>query len=138
MALIQLLVQSDSYAQTLSALLTREGCEVVLSTRPDFELEGSIVADREALERNPMLLSHPDRIILITPNDQGFLSLLWEHNIRSVVFESDPPETVLLAVLGAGIRLGIGGSRTPVRQTSAPIGASPPLLPVSCLSKHTH
>lgn len=104
---IQLLVQAEDYARELALLLHREGCDAVRSSAPDFTLEGAIVADRRALERHPVLLEHPERVILIAPNDPNFLSLLWKHRMRSVVFEKDPPGTVVLAVLATGI--GDGG-----------------------------
>ena len=100
MPMVQLLVQTESYAKTLSALLSREGFEVVRSVAPDFSRAGAIVADRPALDRNPSLLEHPDRVVLIAPNDPKFLALLWRHNVRSVVFDTDPPSTVCLAILG--------------------------------------
>ena len=103
MSMVQLLVQTESYARDLTALLNREGCNVVRSTVPDFTRPGAIVADRRALERYPVLLDHPDRVVLIAPNDPGFLSLLWQHDMRSVVFDTDPPGTVMLAILGMEI-----------------------------------
>jgi hypothetical protein len=109
MSMVQLLVHTESYAMDLSALLSREGCDVVRVSAPDFSREGVIVADRRALERYPTLLDHPEQVVLIAPSDSNFLSVLWQHNMRSVVFETDPPGTVLLAILGneighAGIR----------------------------------
>lgn len=103
MPMVQLLVQTETYAKDLSALLRREGFDVVLCGAPDFDHDGAIVADRLALDRHPALLEHPERVVLIAPNDSKFLALLWRHDIRSVVFETDPPSTVCLAVLGAEI-----------------------------------
>ena len=91
MSMVQLLVQTESYAKDLSALLSREGCDVVRFTVPDFSRPGAIVADRRALERYPALLDHPDQVVLIAPNDPNFLSVLWQHNMRSVVFERTLP-----------------------------------------------
>ena len=99
MSMVQLLVQKESYAKDLSALLSREGRDVLRVAVPDFSRDGVIVADRRALERYPALLDHPEQVILIAPNDSNFLSVLWQHNMRSVVFETDPPGTALLAIL---------------------------------------
>ena len=106
MPMVQLMVQAESYAKDLFALLSREGCDVIRSAAPDFTHDGAIVADRLALDRHPVLLEHPERVVLIAPNDAKFLSLLWQHNIRSVVFETDSPSTVLLAILGNEIANG--------------------------------
>lgn len=113
MSLVQLLVQSESYAKDLSALLSREGCDVLRVTAPDFTRDGVIVADRRALERYPALLDYPEHVVLIAPNDPNLLSVLWQHNMRSVVFETDPPGTVLLAILSNTIGNGGLGSVKP-------------------------
>jgi hypothetical protein len=104
MSTVQLLVQKEAYAGALSSLLAREGVyQVARVSAPDFERDGVIVADRQALERYPVLLQHSERLVLIAPNDPNLLALLWEHNVRSVVFESDPPSTAVLAILGANL-----------------------------------
>ncbi len=103
MPMVQLLVQTETYAKDLSALLSHEGFEVIRCSAPDFDHDGAIVADRPALERHPILLEHPERVVLIAPNDTKFLALLWRHNMRSVVFETDPVSTVCLAILGTEI-----------------------------------
>jgi hypothetical protein len=101
--MVQLLVQSEKFARDLTALLKREGCDVARPGAPDFAGPGVIVADRRALDRYPDLLDNPERVVLIAPNDPNLLSVLWQHNMRSVVFESDPPSTVILAILGTEI-----------------------------------
>ena len=104
MSTVQVLVQREAYAGSLSSLLAREGVyEVARVQAPDFDRDGVIVADRQALERYPALLQHAERLVLIAPNDPNLLAILWEHNIRSVVFESDPPSTAVLAILGSDI-----------------------------------
>jgi hypothetical protein len=103
MSMVQLLVQTESYAKDLSALLSREGFDVIRTAAPDFNNDGAIVADRPAIDRHPALLEHPERVVLIAPNDSKFLALLWRHNVRSVVFETDPLSTVCLAILGTEI-----------------------------------
>jgi hypothetical protein len=107
MSLVQLLVEKDSKAAALKALLDREGFEVVRASAPNFARKGAIVADRRALEQFPALLDYPDRVIPIASNDQKFLGMLWQHRIRSVVFDNDPPGTVLLAILASEIGNGI-------------------------------
>jgi hypothetical protein len=102
MSTVQLLLHREAYARNLSALLEREGCfEVVCSESPDFERDGVIVADHLAIVEHPVLLKFPERLVLITPNDQRVLDTVWRHNIRAVVFDSDSPHTALLAILGS-------------------------------------
>lgn len=107
---VQLLLQKENYARDLAALLSREGFEVVTGSKPNLDGRGTIVADRAALDRYPALFHQPERVVLIAPNDPGFLSVVWQHKMRSVVFETDPPGTVMLAILGMAIAA--GGSET--------------------------
>ena len=123
MSMVQLLVQTESYAKDLSALLIGEGCDVVRCTAPDFSREGVIVADRRALDRYPALLDHPEQVVLIAPNDPNFLSVLWQHNMRSVVFETDPPGTVILAILGNEIGHGGMSNIKPTRSNLVVLGS---------------
>jgi hypothetical protein len=107
MPLVQLLLHDDAYARDLSGLLVREGCfDVVRAEAPDFRQPGPFVADHLAIARHPALLDFPERLVLITPNDQSLLETLWQHNIRAVVFDTDSPATALLAILGSEIGRG--------------------------------
>jgi hypothetical protein len=124
MSAVQLLLEHDTKAAELAALLEREGFHVTRSKEPDYTQGGSIVADRLALERWPSLLKFPERVVLIAPNDQDFLSKLWQHNMRSVVFESDAPGTVLLAVVGAEIGTGtVAATPPPSKRNFVVIGS---------------
>ena len=107
MSSVQMLVQRDAYAGVLSSLLEREGAyQVSRVSEPDLDRDGVIVADRQALQQFPELLQEAERLVLIAPNDPALLSSLYEHNVRSVVFETDPPSTAVLAILGAGLGKG--------------------------------
>jgi len=101
MPTVQILLQNETYARALGTLLAREGVyEVWRVLEPDFDREGVIVADRKALERYPALIQQPERLVLIAPNDPELMRELWEHEVRNLVFESDPPSTAVLAILG--------------------------------------
>lgn len=105
MPVVQLLVDRDAYARDLLALLAHEGgFEVVRAKEPDFTVDGEIVADYQALQQYPMLLDHAERLVLITPNDSNTLATLWEHNVRTVIFETDSPATAVLAIISAEMR----------------------------------
>jgi hypothetical protein len=105
MSTVQILLQRQAYARALSSLLAREGVyEIACVSEPDLKREGVIVADRQALERYPALIQQSERLVLILPNDPDLMSTVWEHNVRSVVFESDPPSTAALAILGLDLQ----------------------------------
>jgi hypothetical protein len=130
MPIVQILLQNDTYARALGTLLAREGVyEVWRVTEPDLDRDGVIVADRKALERYPALIQQPQRLVLIAPNDPELMRELWEHDIRSLVFESDPPSTAVLAILGLELgkarAAGQNGGRLIVinGRASAPIAA---------------
>jgi hypothetical protein len=123
MPTVQLLIQSETYAKDLAALLSGEGCDVLRGTTPDFARQGAIVADRRALDRYPALLDHPERVVVIAPNDASFLSMLWQHNVRSVVFEKDPSVNVLLAVLANEIGHGTMSGIKPVKSNLVVLGS---------------
>jgi hypothetical protein len=103
MSLVQLLVETETTAAALAGLLDREGFSVSRSAEPEWNKPGTVVADRRALERHPDLLDHAERVVLIAPNDPKFLASLWRHNIRTVVFDTDPLDTILLAIIGSEI-----------------------------------
>jgi hypothetical protein len=73
-----------------------------------------MVLDQSALERLPLPLSNPERIVLITHRDAQPMAEAWEAGIVSVVSEQDPISTVLLAIMAAGLRV------------DKPHGSSPP------------
>ena len=127
MLTVQVLVEKDAYAAALSSLLLREGAfEVARVAEPDFRRTGVIVADRKALERYPALLQHPERLVLIAPNDPAVLSALWEHDVRSVVFDTDPPSTAVLAILGAELREGKTAGTGPAKGRIVVLGRRAP------------
>lgn len=105
---VQVLLPDNLYAQRLLALIAREGGhEASRVTAPDLTRDGVIVADRAAIERFPKLLDDVERLVLITANDGRYLASLWERGVRSVVFDSDPPSTALLAILALEMRGGL-------------------------------
>lgn len=106
MPIVQVLLPDNRYSQLLKALLASEGgYKIEHLAAPDFtRFDDIIVADRPAVERFPRLLDNPGQLVLITANDPHFLATLWEHGVRSVVFDTDPPSTTLLAILALDLR----------------------------------
>ncbi len=106
MQLIQMSVSNSSFAAALQQQLERHGDWVVVRVdQPDLSLDGVIIVDDGVLEKIVSGLPHPERVVLISRNQSGLLTRAWEAGIISVVFESDSPETALLAVLAAGLRV---------------------------------
>jgi hypothetical protein len=105
MTTVQVAIRDTEYAQTVSALLRREGrYRLMMVAEPDLTLEGVIVLDCEHLERLPSAVDAPERFVLITRKDPDKLAALWNAGIRHVVFQEDSPNTLQLAVSAAELR----------------------------------
>jgi DNA-binding NarL/FixJ family response regulator len=99
---------------------------------PDFE--GVVVLDSAALERLPSSAKNLARVVLITRKDAASLSKAWDAGVISVVFEDDPLDTAMLAIMSARLRFHKGGSsgaptaNRPVREGSPDKSQTPPLV----------
>ena len=51
-----------------------------------------MVLDQAALERLPLPLANPERIVLITQRDPHLMAEAWEAGVVSVVSEQDPDQ----------------------------------------------
>jgi hypothetical protein len=135
MQTVQLAIADCGYAAELREALSRS-CAWHVDTvdRPDQSQTCVLVVDETAFERLPLPLSHPERVVLITRNDPEFLARAWEAGIVSVVFDQDPTNTVLLAIMSAALRIdkpqepissGISpNSRRPAAPITPPNGAA--------------
>ncbi len=121
METIQLAISNRTYAAALRESLVRDaGCEVVTVESPDTRAEGVLVLDSIALEHIPSEISNPERVVLITRNDPSLLSRAWEAGIVSVVFDNDPIETAILAIMAARLHGGKSGRQEAVASGSGP------------------
>ena len=91
----------------------------------DAAQDAVLVLDEAGLERLALPLANPERVVLITRKDPQKLAEAWEAGIVSVVSDTDPLSTVLLAIMAAALRVakstnsgGISPSHTSI---SAPI-----------------
>jgi len=106
METIQLAIANAPYASSLKELLARTAAWNILRVdAPDPRMEGVIVVDSESLERLPGTIVNPERVVLITCNDAPHLAKAWEAGIVSVVYENDPINTALLAIMAARLRV---------------------------------
>lgn len=107
MASIQLALSDAVKADALRALLARStNVPVRCVESPNYEEACAVVLDGARIRQEKLPLAHPDRIVLITPNDAGHLREAWEAGVNSVVSEQDPLNTVVLAVLAVCLRSG--------------------------------
>jgi hypothetical protein len=106
MQTVQFAIADGMYAAALREALSRScAWHVEAVGRPDPSQRCVMVLDQSALERLPLPLSHPERIVLITHRDAQPMAEAWEAGIVSVVSEEDPISTVLLAIMAAGLRV---------------------------------
>ncbi len=108
---VQLAVGDAPYGALLSDLLKHtESCSVAAVDKPDPRQPGVMVVNEKTLDSLPSPIERPERVVLITPNEARRLERAWQAGIRCVVFDSDPPRTMALAVMAAALRV-----RTPNR-----------------------
>ena len=118
---VQLAVGNAPYGALLSELLAHsESCSVKAVDKPDPRQPGVMVVNEKTLDSLPSPIEGPERVVLITPNEARRLERAWQAGIRCVVFDSDPPRTMALAVMAAALRV-----RTPNRPEE-PANIAPP------------
>ena len=94
------------YSSHLRDALVRSGpWHVVRVDDPDPSQMCVVVMDEDAFNRSLLPLSHPERVVLITRKDPQHLSRAWDAGIVSVVSVDDAPNTVLLAIMAAALRV---------------------------------
>ncbi len=104
MQTVQLVLADAVYAAALREALTRTGpWQVVSLPVPDFSQRCVLVMDEEAFSRLPLPLPCPERVVLITRKDPLHLSQAWDAGI--VLSVDDAPNTVLLAIMAAALRV---------------------------------
>jgi hypothetical protein len=110
METIQLAISNTAYANALRESLARNaGCTILAVESPDVRAGGVLVLDAASLERVPSKIPHPERVVLITQNEPRLLARAWEAGIVSVVFENDPIDTAILAIMAARLHVPKGG-----------------------------
>ena len=106
---VQIDIADTNYAETLREALAKDwafsGWQVQRVKSPDLHQNGVLVLDTNAFDRLEPMLAHPERVVLIAPNDPRRLSRAWEAGIDSVVFEKDPLSTLMMAILAARFRV---------------------------------
>lgn len=106
MQTVQLSLSDQRFAATVREAVSRSCAWHVESVqRPDTSVPSVLVMDEAAFARLPLPLSNPERIVLVSRKDPQSLAEAWDAGIVSVVSDDDPPNTVLLAIMAAGLRV---------------------------------
>ena len=105
MTMVQIVVANPTYAAQLEKLLLSDGqLQVLRPPVPDLNLDGVVVLDVDCFNRLESRLRRPERVVLVASREEESLSRAWEAGLRSVVYEDDPMQTTLLAVMAAELR----------------------------------
>lgn len=106
MQTIQLVLSDHNFAKRLKQLLAENGnWPVVVKDAPSFQKGGVVVLDDSVLAGLSAPPDYPDRVVLLTRNQPELLARAWEMGIRSVLYNTDDPNTVSLAIMAAYLRL---------------------------------
>jgi hypothetical protein len=137
MQTIQLVLSDHSFAKRLKQLLSENGnWPVAIKDAPAFQKDGVVVLDDSVLAGLAVPPEHPERVVLVTRNEPALLARAWELGIRSVLYDTDAPNTVLLAVMAAYLRLP-RSPEMPQRRVLSP-NAPTGLLHIDPASGSTH
>src|ERR1051325_7331656 len=103
---VQLSIADGRYAAVVREALSRTcAWHVETGPVPDQSQDCVLVLDEAAFARLPLPLSNPERVVLITRKDPQALAEAWDAGIVSVVSDTDPLSTVLLAIMAAALRV---------------------------------
>jgi hypothetical protein len=106
MQTVQLALADAVYSAALRDALARSGPWNVVPVRePDCGQKCVLVVDEDTFNPLPTPLDHPERVVLITHKDPQHLSRAWDAGIVSVVSVDDAPNTILLAIMAAALRV---------------------------------
>ena len=133
MQTVQLSIADGRFAATVREALSRNCAWRLESVSvPDLSQECVVVLDEATFERLPLPLANPERVVLITRKDPHMLAEAWEAGIVSVVSDSDPISTVLLAIMAAALRVAKSSSTRAISPNAAAVSA--PLAPQNRIS----
>lgn len=103
---VQLSIADGAYKEAVRETLSRSCAWHVESVdRPDLSQNCVLVLDEFAFARLPLPLSNPERIVVICRPEPQLLAQAWEAGIVSVLSKDDSLNTVLMAIMAAGLRV---------------------------------
>lgn len=106
MQTVQLSIADGRYETAVREALARSCAWHIESVgAPDLAQNAVLVLDEAAFARLSLPVANPERVVLITRKDPQTLAEAWEAGIVSVVSDTDPLSTVLLAIMAAALRV---------------------------------
>lgn len=128
MQTVQLAIADSRYEAAVREALARSCAWHIESVGVRNAAQDTVlVLDETALARLPLPLAHPERVVLITRKDPQTLAEAWDAGIVSVVSDTDPISTVLLAIMAAALRVGKSDNLSGISPSHAPAAA--PIAP---------
>jgi hypothetical protein len=119
MQTVQLSISDSTLeASVREALIRTCAWHVDSVARPNPSQRSVLVLDGVGFARLPLPLFNPERVVLITRKDPQLLAEAWDAGIVSVVNDTDPISTVLLAIMAAGLRV---SKSTPAAAVVSPV-----------------
>jgi hypothetical protein len=106
MQTVQLAITDGRYEAAVREALARSCAWHIESVGVREAAQNTVlVLDEAGLERLALPLVNPERVVLITRKDPQTLAEAWDAGIVSVVSDADPLNTILLAIMAAGLRV---------------------------------
>src|SRR5262245_49229800 len=103
---VQLSIADREYAAAVREALGRScAWEIETVDVPDPSRHCGMVLDEVAFQRLQAPVFNPERVVLIIRKRPDLLAEAWNAGIVSIVGDQDPINTVLLAILAAGLRV---------------------------------
>lgn len=98
---IQIALRDTKLAERLRELLLHTGAlRIDLVESADQGDDGVIVTDAERLPR-PGVIRKPERYVALAPRREQALECAWNAGVKSVVYDTEPVSTIVLAVMAA-------------------------------------
>lgn len=120
MQTVQLSLSDQRLAATVREAVSRNCAWHVESVpHPDPSVACVLVMDEAAFARLSLPLSNPERIVLVSRKDPQLLAEAWDAGIVSVISDDDSPNTVLLAIMAAGLRVAKFSGISPSHATAS-------------------
>lgn len=98
---IQIALRNVRLAERLRELLLHTGAlRIDLVEAADPCDDGVIVTDAERLPK-PSVIRKPERYVAVAPRREQALECAWNAGVKSVVYDTEPISTIVLAVMAA-------------------------------------
>lgn len=101
---IQIALRNAKLAERLRELLLHTGAlRIDLVEAADQADDGVIVTDAEQLPK-PSVIRKPERYVALAPRREQAWECAWNAGVKSVVYDTEPISTIVLAVMAARLK----------------------------------